>query len=105
VLPQSTTEALLLTRLGELGGAVRRGHVVEQIIRKGHDYLVRGDGELDLPAEPDRACVNELLSLRRVPARAESEPLWSSRFRVHLDSRSRVSQLETSVDAGSPSPL
>jgi 2-polyprenyl-6-methoxyphenol hydroxylase-like FAD-dependent oxidoreductase len=41
-VPQSTTEQVLLRRLGELGGSVRRCHRVESIETDGNGYLVSG---------------------------------------------------------------
>ena len=44
-VPQSTTEALLLRRLGELGGSVRRLHRVRSVKVDGGDHLVAGIDE------------------------------------------------------------
>ena len=41
-VPQSTTEQVLLRRLGDLGGCVLRGHRVESIETDGGGYLVSG---------------------------------------------------------------
>ena len=41
-VPQSTTEQVLLRRLGDLGGCVLRGHRVESIETDGDGYLVSG---------------------------------------------------------------
>ena len=176
-LPQSTTEGLLLRRLHDLGGSVRRPVVIESVIPDGDGYVVRGnevsdagnlvrpvevraryvigaDGShsmvreamdiafqgssypeqfiladvgleltgsrtehqddqatihlspagvtvlgrlpggthrviatipegVEAPEEPSRTYVDELFRSRRVPASTISDPLWSSRFRVH----------------------
>jgi 2-polyprenyl-6-methoxyphenol hydroxylase-like FAD-dependent oxidoreductase len=41
-----------------------------------------GDG-IEVPEEPGRAFVDELLTARGVPASTTADPLWSSKFRVH----------------------
>ena len=41
-VPQSTTEQVLVRRLGDLGGCVRRGHRVESVEADGDGYLVSG---------------------------------------------------------------
>jgi 2-polyprenyl-6-methoxyphenol hydroxylase-like FAD-dependent oxidoreductase len=44
-VPQSTTEELLLRRLGELGGSVRRLHRVQSVRSDGGDHVVTGVDE------------------------------------------------------------
>ncbi|MGW6276155.1 FAD-dependent oxidoreductase [Kribbella sp. NPDC055071] len=176
-LPQSTTEGLLLRRLQDLGGSVRRPVVIESVAPTGDGYVLRGselsddgtpvralevraryvigaDGShslvreameiafngssypeqfiladvaleftstraenqddqatihlspagvtvlgrlpggthriiatvpegVEVPEQPSRAYVDELFRSRGVPASTTSDPLWSSRFRVH----------------------
>ena len=48
-----------------------------------HRIVATVDPGADVPEAPDRAFVDALLADRGVPARSASEPVWSSRFRVH----------------------
>ena len=41
-VPQSTTEAILIRRVGELGGSIRRDHHVESLRQIGDRYVVTG---------------------------------------------------------------
>ena len=54
-VPQSTTEQVLLRRLGDLGGCVHRGHRVESIEADGDGYLVSGVGQSGSDAAGDGA--------------------------------------------------
>lgn len=54
-VPQSTTEQILLRRLSDIGGSVRRRHRVTSVRKDGDGYLVAGTAETSDGSSPFKA--------------------------------------------------
>ncbi len=75
--------------------------VIARLPSGNHRIVATVDTHVTVPARPDRAFVDALLSDRGIPARAAGEPAWSSAFRVHhrVADRFRVGRVFLAGDA------